>query len=275
MSRVVSALAAAAGVAATAGLVAATAGCGPDVLPWAARAEEYVNALNAAFQTGFTNTAPFYAQDASFDARFLARSTASGRQAITQSLRDNNQNEERDVHDSTPLTRDEPLYLSADGAVDPMWLHADPYIVHLAATYTLSPEGITSTTWAGQVKGSELYLGVPISAMDPLAHGYLDAWASRDPAALGEHYADDAVLRDSLAGISLHGASAISGAANATVAAGGLPRAALHEIPDGGGPAYYLNGGAGPAGASRASTGWSCCSPSTTDRAARGTWPSP
>ncbi len=172
------------------------------------------------------------------------------------------------------MTRDEPLYLSADGAVDPVWMHADPYIVHLATAYTFSPGGITSEAWAGQVKGAEMYLGVPVSAMDPLPHGYLDAWTSGDRTAVRARYAPGAVVRDSLAGISLEGASAIAGAAGAPVAAGGLPRATLHEVTGGGGPAYYL-GAPGAAWPPERSAGWSCCSRWTTARAARGTWPSP
>ena len=174
-------------------LIAAAAGCEPEAPPWAAGAQEYVDAYNSVFQSGFSNTAPFYAEDATFDGRFLIgappRPQARAHHPVPSGQRP--ARGPRPPATSSPLTRDEPLYLSAAGAVDPVWIHTDPSIVHLATTYTFSPDGITSDTWAGQVKGVEMYLGVPVSEMDPLAHGYLDAWASGDPAAVRARYAPE------------------------------------------------------------------------------------
>ncbi len=85
---------AAAGLAGAA-LVGGTAGCGPDTPSWAVAAEEYVNAFNASFQSGFTNTAPFYAEDGTFDGRFFMIPAATGPNAIVQALRDSAQNEDR------------------------------------------------------------------------------------------------------------------------------------------------------------------------------------
>ena len=76
--------------------------------------------------------------------------------------------------------------------------------------------------------------------------GWVDGYVARGPpvsqvpsAAL---YAEGAVVRDTMAGLRLEGATAIGAAASGPTSGGALPAAVLHTIPEDGGPAAYATG---------------------------------
>ena len=74
-----------------------------------------------------------------------------------------------------------------------------------------------------------------------IVSGHPEAWASGDPDRVGDLYADGAVLRDSIAGITVNGAAAIAALGGVPADQGGLPGAALRAFSDNT-DASFING---------------------------------
>lgn len=235
------------------------ASCAAPARPWAGAAEDYFARFREAHAVGFTNLAAFYASDVAVDHGDFTHYRGVGRVPAVQSYRDlwqdvpvsfgdsctsTSAGVSTDNRDNTEIGSDEPLYVSVDGAVDPVRLFADPFLVPAAFVYSVDRAGIRSEEFTGSAQAGKdiLFRGVDAPVLRQL-HGWVDryvrAWAGRDPAAVQALYAPGADLRDTVAGIRLDGPAAIAGAAALPAAAGGLPGTSLHTIPDQGGPAYY------------------------------------
>ena len=212
---------------------------------WAAAAEAYLDAWEAANVIGFTNAAPFWTPDARVDMRELNGFDGTGRPAILQNDRDWIQIPPRfydgwdqaDAGGSTPVG---PIYLSREVGVqvsyipDLKWYFAD--------LSTVTSRGVVEMTDAMSIDAAGRFCDVVPTDLDALVDGYVDAWASGERTRVGELYADGAVLRDSIADIAASGTTAIANLGAADPAKGGLPGAVLPEFPDDGGRAYFING---------------------------------
>lgn len=217
---------------------------------WATSAEQFVAALHQAYATGFANAMAFYAPQAHVDQRGILGYEGTGRGGFAQALRDTAQWPPtwiggRDTSDWIGFSPTEPLYLSGEGFLDASRIthpELDPppdvAIVDTVTGAVISDELLAVSARTGGGMGE-----VDQSAIDPIAFGYVEAWASGDPRSVRSRYAPGATLRDSLAGVDLEGAAAIAAAASQGIGQGGLRGATLRHIPDGGGPAYYENGG--------------------------------
>lgn len=221
-------------------LVVGLSSCGSESEPWGAAAEQYLGRLHEAYGQTYTNVMQFSTPDVEIDMRSPLNYEGIGRARIAHAMR------ERDPANRMIITADELPYLSLDGAVDPVREHVDDAYgwarLDEAPIYTVTDAGISSITFTGAVEAWVAFRGGSREVSDPVAMGWLTAWASQDADAVRTRYADDAVLVDSVAQVRLEGADQIAGAATATATGGGLPGASLHEIPGGGGPAYYGNG---------------------------------
>jgi hypothetical protein len=222
-------------------------------IEWGQRAEQYFTALHEAEGVGFTNLAPFYAPDAHVDYGLLDYDGIGRPQAI-QAMRDSAQSPPvsfggRDPADSAPISVDEPLYVSRDGAVAATRITPVEYIIPATSTYLIGPNGITSQTWTGSLAAAVEYVGLDRAPFDRLAADYIHAWASGDSDAVAKLYGAIALVEDSITGLRLRGADRIGAAAGSPWGEGGLTAAVLREIPQDGGPAIYVNGestGSGP-----------------------------
>lgn len=236
------------------GLVAAVTGCGSGPAAqvvqdpvWASSAEAYTAAWSAANAVGFTNGAPFWAPTARVDMRELNGFEGTGRPAIVQNDRDSMQRTPRLIYgfDQTDASiagigSTEPIYLSREGVVEVTDVRDTDW--HYANVSTITSRGVEQLMNAPSLAGAPEYCDVPASAIDPLVDGYVSAWASGDPVRIGDLYAEDAVLRDSLTDISADSAAAIAQMGAATAAEGGLPGAVVREFPGQGLRAYFING---------------------------------
>jgi hypothetical protein len=221
------------------GLMAA---CSPTEPLWAAPAEEFFAAFHEAQRTGLSNTAPFYAPDVSVDMRGClgVPETTQGRAAWLTAMRDSWM---VDLQVPDTFVADEPVYLSLGGAVDPVRLFGDSEEQFSTAyVYTLSGSGITTQSWQGSVRLGDIYNVLNPAPFTGWVDGYVGAWSSGEPGAVGALYAEGAVVRDTIAGLRLEGTAAIGAAASGPASGGALPGAVLHTIPEDGGPAAYATG---------------------------------
>jgi hypothetical protein len=228
-------------------LALSLAACGGGEPEWASGAEAYAEALQEAYATGFTTAAQFYTEDAAFDYRSIGGLAGTGRGGLAQLHRDNFQAQPSsfggtDNSDLLPLRVDEPIYLSREGVVDPLWDFSMYPELHVASVLFVSDGGISEDIWTGSVRSGELYADIPQADMEAIANDYLAAWAGPDAAALEALYTEQAQLRDSLAGLQLVGRDRLAEAAAAAPQGGGLAGATLRDIPEAGGPALYING---------------------------------
>lgn len=217
-------------------------GCSPSEPQWAATAEEFFAAFHEAQMTGLSNAAPFYASDVSVDMRGCrgVPPTARGRSAWVGAMRDSWM---VDLQTPGSVVADEPVYLSLGGAVDPVRLEDGwQRRFSTAYSYTLSPSGITTQQWQASV----LLRGIHNLQNPPTftrwVDAYVRAWSGGEPGAVSALYAEGSVIRDTIAGLRLEGPTAIGAAASGPAAGGALPGAALHTIPEDGGPAAYATG---------------------------------
>ena len=101
---------------------------------WAAAAEAYLDAWEAANVIGFTNSAPFWTPDARVDMRELNGFEGTGRPAILQSYRDNIETPPRffdgwDQADGGGITEPAgPIYLSRERAMQVAYIAAGPFL---------------------------------------------------------------------------------------------------------------------------------------------------
>ena len=217
-------------------------GCSPPEQPWAAPAEDFFAGFHEAQRTGLSNAAPFYAPDVSVDMRGCrgVAGMTQGRAAWVPEMRDSWMDM---LQTPGSMVADEPVYLSLGGAVDPVRLD-DGWDERFstAYVYTVSGSGITSQSWQGSVLLGDIYDVLNPATFTGWVDGYVAAWSSGEPAAVGALYAEGAVVRDTMAGLRLEGATAIGAAASGPASGGALPAAVLHTIPEDGGPAAYATG---------------------------------
>ncbi len=239
------------------GVVLAACTSGPE-LPasspsWGSRAQQYLAAVHDAQAVGYSNLAQFLAPDAEVDYGLIDYDGV-GRGPAIQAMRDLAQDLRvtlggRDPSDTSTWTFDEPAYVSLDGAVDVARLTTASFTVPTAWTYALRSDGIRSAVWAGSVQAGEEYEVLARPPLERIGRAYVAAWGAGDPEAVASLYAAEAQVDDSLTGVRLRGSTDIGRAAGQPWAAGGLQGAVLHEIPQGGGPAIYVNAestGGGP-----------------------------
>lgn len=233
-------------------MVAAVGGCGsgPDAVAspeWAAAAEAYVSAWRAAGAVGFTNAAPFWAADAHVDMLELHGFEGTGRPEILQNDRDSVQVPPRfaDGHAWDPTDADStepagPIYLSRERLVQVTYVpERERFSTDVS---TVTSRGLVTTVGAVSISSAHAYGSVDPADLDILVDRYVEAWASGDPARVGDLYAEGAVLRDSIIGITATDTPAIATLAAATASQGGLPGAALGEYPGEGGRAFFIKG---------------------------------
>jgi hypothetical protein len=206
----------------------------PAATDWASRAEAWIAAFDAAWATGASNAARFYAPDLRVDHRGMS-GYEGGRDGFLQFAREG--------VGVLPSIADEPAYLATSGMVHPVTYRLwDELDIPEAPVHTIAAAGITREVFAGSVTAGEELGAVPRRASEPTVRAYLDAWASGDPDAIRARYAAEAELSDTIAGIAVEGADVIAGLAAASTGAGSLQGVALRTLPDGKGPAWYVNG---------------------------------
>ena len=225
------------------GLVAAVTGCGSgpgaEVVQdpvWASSAEAYTVAWSAANAVGFTDGAVFWAPNARSDMREIHGFEGTGRPAIVQNGRDNSQAWPRfnygwDQTDASipGIGPAEPIYLSREGVVEVTdWRDTEWQFANVS---TITSRGVEELMNAPSIGGCSENCYVPAAEIDPLVDGYVTAWASGDPVRIGDLYAEGAVLRDSLSGVTANGAAAIAEMGVAAAAEGGLPGCRRARVP--------------------------------------------
>lgn len=223
-----------AGAGMAAALICSLVGCGGREAEWGAEAEQYFAGIHESWNGGFVNLGTFFAPEATIDAHTLtARGPVPGPVAGAAFLRE-------DFDEGNLGCRaDEPAYLAVDSAIDPSSARYD-FDLHLpqAPVYEFAgTSGATRMTWTGSERVGVSSFDLRPEPVDRVAAEYLGMWTEPGRSGRGL-YADGAVLRDTLQGVSLTG-SQISDAAAAGNAPLGLRGASLREIPGGEGPAVY------------------------------------
>ena len=218
-------------------LMGSLAGCSGPEAEWGAEAEQYFADIHVSWNSGFANLGTFFAPEATIDTHTLTgRPLAVGRTAGVADLREHYQGD--DLH----ARAEEPIYLSADGAIDPS-RHYFPFgltdvAVPQAPVYEFTGTfGATRMTWTGSKQSGQAIVGLRPDPVDRVVEDYLRVWMDPGQPNPGI-YAAGAVLRDTLHEVSLTG-SQISDAEAAGRAPLSLRGASLREIPDGEGPAVY------------------------------------
>ena len=229
-------------------LVAATlvAGCGPSANGPEAPAtptipEQWFAARTSAQRQGVENLVSFYDPDLVLDHRALGPEPITGRAEALEYLNAQWQ----PIHDTRTQTG--PLYLSADAAL---------------ATENIAPgrqsrqiDAVVHTTMGSAAAVSETIAATLVSwrTHDPasdertatvhaLAQQYAQAWSQEEVASVLALYQPDAVVTDSLAGVTALGAAQIADLAAAPAPAGGLGKAVVDQLPDFRGPAVFAAG---------------------------------
>jgi hypothetical protein len=213
-------------------LAGSLVGCGGPEADWGAEAEQYFAGIHESWSSGFANLGTFFAAEATIDTRTLTdEGPVPGRIAGVAILREY-------AGDDFRAFADEPVYLSADGAIDPSRWVDEIFTVPQAPVYEFAgTSGATRMTWTGSEQGGVEIVGLRPEPVDRVVADYLRTWTEPGQQSPGL-YAADAVLRDTLHEVSLRG-SQISDAAAAGDTPLGLRGASLREIPGGQGPAVY------------------------------------
>ncbi len=228
-------------------LAAATliAGCGPSTSDPEDQAtatipEQWFAARTSAQRQGVENLVSFFDPDVVLDHRALGSEPIAGRTEALEYLNAQRQ----PVHDTRTQTG--PLYLSADAALSTE--HVAPgyqsrqidAVVHTR----MSSAGADSETiaaslasWRTHDPGDEW-----TATVQALAQRYVQAWSQEDVELVVALYQPDAVVTDSLAGVTARGTAQIADLADAPAPAGGLGQAVVDQLPDYRGPAVYAAG---------------------------------
>ena len=202
--------------------------------------ELWFAARTSAQRQGVENLVRFYDPDLVLDHRALGANLISGRVEALEYLKA----QQRPFHESRAQTG--PLYLSGAAA--------------------LSTETVTPTRQSGQydvavhtAMGSAGAVSERIAAslvswrthfprdertatVQPYVQRYVQAWTQGDAESAAALYQPDALVTDSLAGVTARGAAEIADLADAPAPAGGLGTAVIDQLPNYGGPATYAAG---------------------------------
>jgi hypothetical protein len=210
------------------------AGCASPEADWGAEAEQYVADIHSSWSTGFTNLETFFAPDATIDMHTqtcmpLAAGRAQGVADLHEAYGDG---------PSLRASADEPVYLSADGAIDPSRFYPFGFTVPQAPVYEFAgASGATRMNWTATARSGEAFVDLRPEPVNRVVADHLRMWTGEGQPSPGL-YAGDAVLRDTLHEVSLTG-SQISDAAAAGDAPLSLRGGSLREVPGSAGPAVY------------------------------------
>ena len=215
--------------------------------PWADGVEQFYEAWDAADQVGFTTAAVFFAQDAHQDFRYFNDFEGTGRAAIAQNYRDSMQIPPvfaggfNQADASVGNALDEPFYISTDSAVGVS--HSIGWQgISAASVERMSRAGIVDQTGLLTPSTAAQFFSTSAASYSTAGERFVAAWASGHADAVRALYADGATLVDKLAGIDVSGAAGVASLVGQPPQRGGLGAADLHMLPEGAGPAIYVNG---------------------------------
>ena len=202
--------------------------------------EQWFAARTSAQRQGVENLVRFYDPDVMLDHRALGGDPVLGRTEALEYLNA----QQQPFHDSREPTG--PLYLSGEAALTTETVtptrQSGPYEV--AVHSTMGPAGAVSEMIAASVVSWRTHFprDERSAAAQALALDYVQAWAQQDADRVRALYQPDAVVTDSLAGVTARGAAQVADLASAPALAGGLGTAVVDQLPDYGGPAVFAGG---------------------------------
>ena len=221
------------------------AGCGPGASGPEAQAsptvpEQWFAARASAQRQGVENLVAFYDPDIVLDHRALGADPITGRAEALEHLN-------TAWHPQLGRrTQSGPLYLSADSTLstETVVRGLQSRQIDAAIHTTMGPSGAASETiaaslasWRTHDPGDER-----TTAAQGLAQQYAQAWSRGDADAVRVLYQPDALITDSIAGLSARGAEQIVDVADSPATAGGLAAAVVDQLPDYRGPAIFAAG---------------------------------
>jgi hypothetical protein len=226
-------------------LVAATliVGCATSTSEPASEAslpELWFAARTSAQRQGVENLVRFYDPDVMLDHRALGGDPVGGRTEALEYLNA----QQQPFHDSRAPTG--PLYLSGAAALTTETVtperDSEPY--ELAVHSTMGPAGAVTEMIAASVVSWRTHFprDERTATALALANTYAWGWSQGDAESVPAMYQPDAVVTDSLAGITARGTSRIAELADAPAPAGGLGTAVIDQLPDFRGPAVHAAG---------------------------------
>jgi hypothetical protein len=219
-------------------------GCGPSAsspeVNTATIPEQWFAARTSAQRQGVENLVRFYDPDLVLDHRVLGFEPITGRAEALEYLNAHWQ----PLHDTRTQTG--PPYLSDDAALSSE--HVAPgyqsrqidAVVHTrmgSAGTDAETIAASLASWRTHDPGDER-----TATAQALAQQYAEAWSQEDVELVVGLYQPDAVVTDSLAGVTARGTSQIAELAEAVAPAGGLGQAVVDQLPDYRGPAVYAAG---------------------------------
>ena len=155
-------------------LMGSLAGCSGPEAEWAGEAEQYFSDILVSWNSGFANLGTFFAPEATIDTHTLTgRPLAVGRTAGVADLREHYQGDDLNAR------AEEPIYLSADGAIDPSRHYFGPTEVAVpqAPVYEFAgTSGATRMTWTGSKQSGQMIKGLRPDPVDRVVEGYLGMW---------------------------------------------------------------------------------------------------
>ena len=221
-------------------------GCGPNasgpvVQATATIPEQWFAARTSAQRQGVENLVSFYDSDLVLDHRALGAEPITGRDAALEYLN----GQWQPFHDSRTQTG--LLYLSTDAALTAETIAPGRQSKQIDAAVhtTMGPAGAVSETLAASLVSWRTYdpAGDERTAtVQALAQQYAQAWSREDVESVLALYTPDAVVTDSLAGVTARGAAQIADLAAAPAPSGGLGEADVDQLSDFRGPAVFAAG---------------------------------
>jgi hypothetical protein len=202
--------------------------------------ERWFAARASAQRQGVENLVRFYDPNGVLDHRALGGDLISGRVEALEYLNA----QQQPFHDSRSQTG--PLYLSAEAALSTETIQpkrqSGPYDV--AVHTTMGPAGAVSEAIAASLVSWRTHF--PGDERTATAHAhvqrYVQAWSQADAESVAALYQPDALVTDSLAGVTARGSAQIADLADVPAPAGGLGTAVIDQLPNFAGPAIYAAG---------------------------------
>ncbi len=202
--------------------------------------DRWFAARTSAQRQGVENLVRFYDPDLVLDHRALGADPISGRVEALEYLNA----QQQPFHDSREQTG--PLYLSGAAALTTETFtpkrQSGQYDV--AVNTAMGPAGTVSETIAASLVSWRTHFprDERTATADAYAQRYVQAWSQGDAESVGTLYQPDAMVTDSLAGVTARGAAQIADLADAPAPAGGLGTAVIDQLPNYRGPAIYAAG---------------------------------
>ena len=202
--------------------------------------ERWFAARTSAQRQGVENLVRFYDPDLVLDHRALGADPISGRVEALEYLNA----QQQPFHDSRAQTG--PLYLSGTAALTTETFtpkrQSGQYDV--AVHTAMGPAGAVSEMIAASLVSWRTHFPQDerTATAQAYAQNYVQAWSQGDAESVAALYQPDALVTDSLAGVTARGAAQIADLADAPAPAGGLGTAVIDQLPNYGGPAIYAAG---------------------------------